>query len=100
MEDNLFFLRYFTPSERHLINDSGYDALEGKILFGTLFADPVFQGVVDFLAAGGTLSLYDPALPPFSPDSLWSMSQPFNFRTWFATDAAVTSRHWARPNPI
>ena len=33
----------------------------------------------------------DDGLPPFSPDSLWSMDRPFNFRTWFATDPAVIS---------
>jgi hypothetical protein len=91
MQDNLFFLRYFSPEERHLIGDSGYDALRDVILFGTVFADPVFQGVVDLLAAGGTLDRYDPALPPFPPDSLWSLSRPFDFRTWFATDPAVVS---------
>ena len=91
MEDNLFFLRYFSPSERHLINDEGYDALNNVVLLRTVFGDPAFQGVADFLAAGGTLDLYDDALPPFPPDSLWSMNEPFTFRTWFATDAAVVN---------
>lgn len=91
MQNNLFFLRYFSPQDRHLINSSGYDALENVVLFDTMFADPVFQGVMDLLDSGGTLSPYDPDLPPFPPDSLWSMSQPFTFRTWFATDAAVMS---------
>jgi hypothetical protein len=44
---------------------------------------------VDLLDAGRTLDLYDDDLPPFPPDSLWSMSRPFDFRTWFATDPAV-----------
>ena len=29
------------------------------LLFGTVFGDPLFQGVVDLLAAGGTLTRYD-----------------------------------------
>lgn len=89
LRDNLFFLRYFSPQERHLIGDLGYDRLRDSVLFGTVFADPVFQGVVDLLGEGGTLDPYDPNLPPFPPDSLWSMTRPFNFRTWFATDPAV-----------
>ncbi|MBL9176325.1 MAG: right-handed parallel beta-helix repeat-containing protein [Verrucomicrobiales bacterium] len=89
LRDNLFFLRYFSPGKRHLVGDLGYDSLRDIVLFGTRFADPVFQGVVDLLAEGGTLDPYDPSLPPFPPDSLWSMNRPFNFRTWFATDPAV-----------
>ena len=91
LKNNLFFLRYFGPRERHLVGDSGYGELENVLLFETVFGDPLFQGVVDLLAAGGTLTRYDDELPPFSPDSLWSMDRPFNFRTWFATDPAVIS---------
>lgn len=89
LENNLFFLRYFSPEERHLVGESGFDELRDVLLFGTVFADPLFQGVIDLLDAGGTLDLYDDELPPFPPDSLWSMDRPFNFRTWFATDPAV-----------
>ena len=91
LKNNLFFLRYFGPRERHLVGDSGYGDLENVLLFETVFGDPLFQGVVDLLAAGGALTRYDDGLPPFSPDSLWSMDRPFTFRTWFATDPAVIS---------
>lgn len=90
LEDNLFFLRYYSPSERHLVGESGYDELDGVLLFGTVFADPQFQGVLDLLAAGGTLDRYDDGLPPFPPDSLWALERRFDFRTWLATDPAVT----------
>jgi hypothetical protein len=88
-EDNLFFLRYFSPDERHLVNDSGHAELDGVYLFRTIFADPLFQGVLDLLAAGGTLSTYADDQPPFPPDSLYSMERPFNFRTWLATEPTV-----------
>ena len=53
LKNNLFFLRYFGPRERHLVGDAGYGELENVLLFGTVFGDPLFQGVVDLLAAGG-----------------------------------------------
>ena len=71
--------------------DEGHAELDGVLLFGTVFADPEFQGVIDFLDAGGELSLYDDGQPPFPPDSLWSLEQPFTFRTWFATNPDVVS---------
>jgi hypothetical protein len=91
LKNNLYFLRYFGPRERHLVGDSSYGELENVLLFGTVFGDPLFQGVGDLLAEGGALTRYDDGLPPFSPDSLWSMDRPFNFRTWFATDPAVVN---------
>ncbi len=91
LKNNLFFLRYFGPHERHLVGDASYGALENVLLFETVFADPRFQGVADLLAAGGALSGYDEGQPPFAPDSLWSMDRPFTFRTWFATDPAIIS---------
>ena len=32
LKNNLFFLRYFGPRERHLVGDSGYDELENVLL--------------------------------------------------------------------
>ncbi len=91
LKDNLFFLRYFSPRERHLVGQSGYDQLHDVLLFATRFGDPRFQGVADLRAAGQSLTPYDDSRPPFPPDSLWSMDRPFTFRTWLATDPAALS---------
>ncbi len=91
LEDNVFFLRYYAPSERHLIGTSTYPELADVMLFGTVFIDPQFQGVADLLAAGGVLGPYAPSLPPFPPDAPWGTRVPFTFRTWLATEPSVLS---------
>jgi hypothetical protein len=84
MEDNVFFLRSFTPEERHLTGSSAAYELP-DVFVNPLFVDPLFQGVVDLTNAGQEVEA-------FSPDSLMSLDVPFSFRTFFATDSEVINR--------
>jgi hypothetical protein len=83
VENSTFFLRSFGPDERHLTGDS--TAAELPALFQNLiFVDPLFQGVVDLIAAGEDVGA-------FSPDRLMAEDVPFDFRTFFATNPEVVS---------
>jgi len=83
VEDSVFFLRSFGPAERHLTGDATAADLPGVFL-APLFVDPLFQGVLDLIAAGEDVG-------SFSPDRLMAEDVPFDFRTFFATDPQVLS---------
>jgi hypothetical protein len=81
MENNVYYVRIFSPEERYLTGT--YTAADRPDIFvDPLFADPVFQGVVDLIAAGIDVG-------EFPPDRLMYEDVTFSFRTFFATDPEV-----------
>lgn len=83
MENNTYYVREFTPAERYLVGTSTA-ADRPDIFIDPLFADPIFQGVVDLIAAGVDVG-------DFSPDRLMYQDVPFDFRTFMATNPTVTA---------